>query len=91
MTQRFVIATTLAIFALAAGCSATPEPSSDDGMKVKTPAAKETVESATSICPYLWTCDDVHFYSTQATCNTTTQCNGGCFQDFNCNGFCTCP
>ncbi|HYO51847.1 hypothetical protein [Archangium sp.] len=46
--------------------------------------------SAMAICPLLWTCNWMTYYSTQSRC--TAACGGSpCYQDYACNRRCLCP
>jgi hypothetical protein len=86
----------VALFTGVIGCDRGPESTAGSTMStptteavISTPSKLTLDRSQRAICKSGWTCDDVHFFTTQAACNTS--CGGGCFRDFNCNGTCVCP
>jgi hypothetical protein len=64
-------------------------PSSNAQTFVSVPSSFRLDKGRHAICPFLWTCDEVHWFSTQTAC--TLSCGPNCIQDFRCNGTCTCP
>ncbi len=89
-----------ALFTGIVGCSRGTEPAATApaGSTTSTPTTEALIstpskltldKSQNVICTQGWTCDDIHFFGTQALC--TSQCGPGCFRDFNCNGHCVCP
>lgn len=67
------------------GCGVAPEP--EQLPPQEQPAEGEV--TAQAVCPYLWTCDSVRFYSTQAQC--TAACGSDCYRDYACRVGCLCP
>jgi hypothetical protein len=95
--RSFVLAVTL--FSLV-GCSRGPEPtttapaavtapSSSAVALVSTPSSLTLHNSQQAICPLRWTCDNIHWFSTQAAC--TSSCGPDCYQDARCTLGCVCP
>jgi hypothetical protein len=97
--RALVLAVTL--FSGLVGCSRGPEPittaptavtttSQDVQALVSTPSSPSFDKGQNAICPYLWTCDEVHWFSTSGAC-AASSCGSNCFQDYRCNGTCVCP
>jgi hypothetical protein len=98
--RNLMIAMTLAS-AFVLGACVMDAPESDE----VTEQALESTESAPSqeilqssqdglqpeaICPRLWTCDFIGYFTTQSQC--LAACGGEpCYRDYDCSGACTCP
>jgi hypothetical protein len=81
---------------LVLGCGRTPDPTpqapacSTIEARAATPSQLTRDTTQHAICPRDWTCDDVTFFGSQATC--IANCGGAhCFLDFNCRPGCLCP
>jgi hypothetical protein len=56
---------------------------------VSTPSKLTFDQQLLGPCPQQWTCQDLQWYSNQATCQAN--CSSTCFQDFHCMLGCVCP
>jgi hypothetical protein len=67
-------------------------PSSGAQALVFTPSSLTLDKSQNATGPLPWTCDFVHWFSTQSACTASAACAPGpCERDFNYNGHCVCP
>lgn len=63
----------------------------DDGLEALAGQRGDRIGTLNAACPFGWTCDEVHWYSTAASCNAS--CGSTCVRMANCNAVpnCICP